>query len=81
MDESILHEVRADVKELVKQGAVHNELLRQHEQRSTQLENRMIPLEGDYTFRRKAASMLTYLIGTLGSLAAIIETVRYFFKA
>lgn len=45
-------EMKADIKELVKQGAVHNELLRTHEARSLalqdsqkQLEHKMQPIE------------------------------------
>lgn len=38
-------EIKSTVMELVKQGAVHNELLREHERRSLALEAQMQPVK------------------------------------
>lgn len=48
-----LDEIKADVKTLLVNQAVDHEILKQHEQRSTQLEVRVLPLEDDLKFRSK----------------------------
>lgn len=71
MDERVyveLKELKALVLELVKQGAVHNKILSDHEQRSTQLEGRVVPLENDLVFRHK---LYTLIMGSSGLLAII----------
>lgn len=67
-----LSEIKQDVKELIKQGAVHNELLRQHEARSLALQQeqkvqaqRFIPLEKQNDINR-------YIFGALGTLALAV---------
>jgi hypothetical protein len=64
-----LKELKADVKELVKQGAIHNVLLKEHEARSLALQveqklqaSRLSPLEKQYDLTR-------IIYGALGSLA------------
>ena len=79
MDDEIKHdvrEIRADVKELVKQGAVHNSLLKEHEKRSTSLETRISPLEKDFHLRTR---MFAVLFGS-GGLYLLIELVRSFLQ-
>lgn len=63
-----LKEIKADVKELLQRSAVHNELLRTHENRSLalqagqeKLENRIKPIESHVD-----------LISTLGKLSGLI---------
>lgn len=75
-----MDELRQDVKEiktfvidLVKQGAIHNEILSQHEKRSTQLETRLTPLESDYVFRHKLFSVAIAVAGAAGSVYACIK--------
>jgi len=66
-DKADLGEIKADVKELVKQGARHNELLRQHEARSLALQEeqklqaqRFVPLEKQY-------DIIHYVLTALGT--------------
>jgi len=65
-----LKEIKTDIKELVKQGAVHNELLKTHEARSLALQEeqklqaqRLVPIEKH-----------VYLMHTLGAAAAVVST-------
>lgn len=75
-----MDELRQDVKEiktfvidLVKQGAIHNQILQEHEKRSTQLEIRLTPLENDYAFRHKLFAVTMALAGVSGSIFAVIK--------
>lgn len=61
-------DIKAAVGELVKQGAIHNHILAEHEKRSTLLEERVKPLENDLQFRTKLTAVLT---GGSGALAVI----------
>lgn len=77
-----MKELKVDVKELVKQGIVHNELLRQHEAYSLALQNeqkaqalRLVPIENHVTFvNRLGKSSLTILLGVI--LYAITHWLR-----
>lgn len=73
----ILHEdvkeIKAHVIELVKQGAIHNQVLIEHERRSTNLETRIKPLESDYQFVAKACKAVIILGGLIGVLKTIME--------
>lgn len=71
-----LAEIKQDVKEikvmvieLVKQGAIQNTTLIEHERRSTNLEGRFEPIEKDFVFRSKLYSSI---LGCLGAIAALI---------
>lgn len=52
-----IKEVRNQLIELVKNQAVMNQCLIEHERRSTNLEIRVDPLEKDYSFRTKLFSI------------------------
>lgn len=71
----ILHQdvqdIKADVKELLKSSAVHNQILSEHQRRSTQLEERFKPIEGAYVFASKAA----ILVGLLATVAGLVRTI------
>lgn len=67
-------EIKGFVMELVKQGAVHNTILREHEKRSTQLETRLTPIENDYAFRHKLFSVVISIAGVAGSIFAVVKT-------
>lgn len=73
----ILHqdikEIKEHVIELVKQGAIHNQVLIEHERRSTNLETRIKPLESDHIFVAKACKGVIILGGLIGVLKAILE--------
>lgn len=78
VDDEVKHdirEIRSDVKELVKQGAVHNVLLREHERRSTLLEERFAPLEKDFVFRHR---LFTVIFGS-GGVIVLFEICRLLF--
>jgi hypothetical protein len=67
-----LKELKADVKELVKQGAIHNVLLKEHEARSLALQveqklqaSRLSPLEKQYDLTR-------IIYGALGTLSLAV---------
>lgn len=66
-------EIKANVIELVKQGAVHNEILARHEQRSTQLEERFQPVEHIYIFAAKLAASIGILAGVAACLRITLE--------
>lgn len=64
-----VREVKADVKDLVKQGAIHNTLLREHERRSLALEARIIPLETSSAITARLRSFTkALLLVTVGAL-------------
>lgn len=74
-DKLILEEISANVREiktqmleLIKQGAIHNTILQEHEKRSTNLETRLEPIEKDYSFRHKLYAILMSS-GAIGILA------------
>jgi hypothetical protein len=71
-----LQELRADVKELVKQGAIHNELLRTHEARSLALQTEqklqaqeILPLKEHVRF---VSSFLKWTGGLLATATAAL---------
>ncbi len=70
MDElkSDIKEIKAHVTELVKQGAIHNTILKEHERRSLMLEERFVPVERHVSLMDK----VTKIIGSIG-VALIIE--------
>lgn len=78
LDELLIRvkDISVDIRDLVKQGAIHNEVLKEHEKRSTQLEHRVDPLEKDKEFRNKLYSTV---LG-MGALAASILSVLKFIK-
>lgn len=78
MDElkSDVKEIKSFVVELVKQGAIHNTILKEHERRSTNLETRMVPIEQDHIFRTKLSS---YLIGGGGIIGLLLAALKLFF--
>lgn len=66
MSERMLQEIHNDVKEmrgqlveLIKQGAVNTQVLIEHERRSTNLEQRLEPIEKDAYLMRKVAVLLS----------------------
>lgn len=71
-----IKDLSSDIKELIKQGAIQNEVLKEHEKRSTQLEHRVDPLEKDKEFRAKLYSTI---LG-LGALAAAVLSILKFIK-
>lgn len=68
-------EIKGFVLDLVKQGAVHNQILQEHEKRSTQLETRLTPIESDYAFRHRLFSITISIAGIAGSVLAVIRTL------
>ncbi len=88
MFEDLLSQIHADIKDikaqtldLVKQGAVANQILLEHEKRSTQLESRVDPLEKDYFFRHRLFTLILGgggLIGLLGCLMGSVELIKFF---
>lgn len=68
-----LKEVKAEVLELVKQGAIHNQILYEHERRSTNLETRIIPIEDSHKFMRKLYMLSVGILGLTGSVIGIIK--------
>lgn len=79
LDELLMRvkDISVDIRDLVKQGAIHNEILKEHEKRSTQLEHRVDPLEKDALFRSKLYSAI---LG-LGALSAAILSILKFVKS
>lgn len=81
MSDDTTVELKQDVKEiktlvidLVKQGAIHNTILLEHEKRSTQLETRLTPIEADYSFRHRLFSITVAIAGISGSIFAIVKS-------
>lgn len=82
MDE-LVREIRQDVKEiksgmveLIKQGAIHNMILKEHERRSTNLESRILPIEDEKKFRSKAFTAILGLGGLMGVLISTLKLVE-----
>lgn len=63
-----LKEIKQQLLELTKSMAVNNHILQEHHKRSTQLEDRLSPIEDDYTFRRK---LYVFVMGSSGLVAII----------
>ena len=63
-----LAEIKTDVKELLKQSAVHNELLREHERRSDNLERRQDVLDVRLSPLEKHQHWINIVLGALGAL-------------
>jgi len=66
-------EIKGHVIELVKQGAVNNQTLIEHERRSTNLEERFKPIEADHIYLSRLGKTLMGLGGLLGILKVILE--------
>lgn len=69
-------EVREQLIELIKQGAIHNSVLTEHERRSTNLEARLLPIESWYQFFSKIS---VAMIG-IGGVAGALLTLSHFIK-
>lgn len=69
---SDVKEIKAGQIELIKQGAIHNQILDKHERRSTNLEDRFKPVEDTYKFLVK----LTAAIAILGAVAKIYSVLK-----
>jgi hypothetical protein len=80
MDE-IVKEIRQDVKELIKQGAVHNALLLEHERRSialqtglelqkTEIDSRLKPIEAHVSNVENVVKGILKVVG--GALIVLI---------
>lgn len=65
-----LREIKADIKELIKQGAVHNVLLQTHEARSLELQARQDLLAKEISPIKKHVDY----VNTLGKTALAIIT-------
>lgn len=83
MDE-LLTEMRQDLKELkahmvdlVRQGAVHNQILETHERRSTNLEDRFKPIEQTWVFVSKLSAIVLTGGALAGSMMALAEAARF----
>jgi hypothetical protein len=78
MDElkSDIRDIKEHVVELVRQGAVHNQILQEHEKRSTNLEARFAPIEDFHIFFSKASSIIVTLGGIVVALAALKELLH-----
>ena len=63
-----LAEIKTDVKELLKQSAVHNELLREHERRSDNLERRQDVLDVRLSPLEKHQHWINIVLGALGAI-------------
>lgn len=66
-------EVKVLVIDLVKQGAIHNQILLEHEKRSTQLETRLTPIESDFNFKRRLFHIGLSLLGVSGTVIALFK--------
>jgi hypothetical protein len=66
-------EIKSFVIELVKQGAIHNQTLIEHERRSTNLEERFKPLETDHSFIIKLAKGIILLGAVFTALKVILQ--------
>lgn len=71
-----VREIKTQVIELVKQGAIHNQILAQHERRSTNLEDRVKPIEDDYKFRHKLFILLIGGGGLVGIVLGILQVYQ-----
>ena len=83
MDNQKINEVAQDVKEiksqvmeLVKQGAIMNVTLIEHERRSTNLETRLKPIEDNHVFVRKLAAVMVAVCGAAGTITSIYKLLK-----
>lgn len=82
-----MEEIRHDIKEiknlvldLVKQSAIHNVVLAEHEKRSTQLEERFKPIEQSWVFVSKAAAVVMTGGALATAMVAMKEAVQYLLR-
>jgi hypothetical protein len=83
MEQELLRDVSRDLKEtrqllteLLKQSAIHNEILAQHERRSTNLEDRFKPVEETYVFLSKFAGVLVGLCGISSAVLGLYKILK-----
>jgi hypothetical protein len=69
-----LREMRQDVKELVKQGAIHNELLRTHEARSLELQSRQDELSQRLEPISKHVDLVTLILKLIGGVSLAVAS-------
>lgn len=69
-------EIKSHVIELVKQSAIHNQILSEHEKRSTSLETRLKPIEDTYVFIAKLAGTMMVMIPVAAAVFEIIEYLK-----
>lgn len=70
--ESDIKEIKAHVIELVKQGAVHNTLLQEHERRSIALEKRQDVVDTKLEPITDHVKMVSNSLKVLGGLALLV---------
>jgi len=72
-----LDEIRQDVKELVKQGAIHNTLLQTHEARSLALQSNIEKIETRLTPVEQHVSLVSKMLKIIGavSVGAIVQAI------
>lgn len=63
-----IKEIKTDVKELLQRSAVHNELLREHERRSIQLERRQDAIDTRLSPMEKHQHWINIVLGALGAV-------------
>lgn len=73
---SDVKEIKAQVLELVKQGAVNTSTLIQHERRSTNLEDRFKPVEDSHIFVRKLGAVLLSLAAVLSAAGGLYKLLH-----
>lgn len=74
---SRVKDMQTDIRELVKQGAIHNQTLIEHERRSTNLESRITPLESDKLFQHKLYSSILGLGALSTALVSIVKLLHF----
>jgi hypothetical protein len=65
-------EVRQNLIELLQNQATSHQMLVDHKQRITDLENRLTPVESDRNFLRKIAFLLT----TSGGISIVVAMIK-----
>jgi len=75
-DEKILKKITAIEKTLTKQAVVLDE----HVKRSTMLEQIVLPMQEKMAEFTGSVKFVKFMFTILGSLAAIVETVRLFWR-
>ena len=71
-----VREIKDQILELVKQGAVMNQTLIEHERRSTNLEQRLKPIEDTHVFLGKFAGVVITLSGVIGALLSLSKYLK-----
>ena len=71
-----VQDIKTDIKELLKNSAIHNEILAQHERRSTNLEDRFKPVEETYVFLSKFAGILIGLCSVSGAILGLYKVIK-----